>query len=106
MAVVWDLDFRVTYWSARAETVFRRPAEDVLGLPSWEWMGLSDKDQRRMSRVLQQLVDRQMDRHIMKLRHEIPGGTVLNCDWYLYAVSDDGDAPHAIEGIVRCVPAP
>jgi len=106
MCVVWDMNFCVTFWSERAQKLFGRRADEVMGRESWEWMGLSARDQRKASRVIQRLTARKIDRHILRLEHELQDGTSMQCDWYLYGVSHDGDKPHAFEAIIRYVPTP
>jgi PAS domain S-box-containing protein len=105
MCVVWDTNFCVTFWSERAQKLFRLQEEDVMGRKAWEWMGLSARDQRKASRVIKRLTKREIDRHILRLEHQLQDGTSMQCDWYLYGVSHDGDKPSAIEAIIRYVPA-
>ena len=97
LAVVeWDTDFVCTRWSGRAEEMFGRPADTVLG-KSWTRMidHVHPEDEARVHAEMRPLLDGQTDRVVIRHRNLRADRTIVHCVWYNSVVRDHGGKARA-----------
>lgn len=87
--VEWDHEFRVNFWSGRAEDVFGWTAEEVLGKHPSEWRFVHEADEEAVNEVMADLLAGQVPRNISANRNYTRDGTVVHCEWYNSVLTDD-----------------
>lgn len=80
--VQWNKDFKVSYWSGRAEKLFGWKAEEVLGKSPDNWSFIFEGDKPRVSRVMEDLISNRQARNFCPNRNYTKQGDVVHCDWY------------------------
>jgi PAS domain S-box-containing protein len=86
--VEWDSDFRVCFWSGRAEDVFGWSAEDVMGKHPDDWPFVHEEDVDSVSRVMDDLLSGRVPRNISINRNYTRDGEVRHCEWYNSILTD------------------
>lgn len=78
-----DSDLRVTRWSPQAEKMFGWESEDVLGESLQKLQMIPPDDRVRISKLMQDLVDKGRDGHITVVNRNLTRtGEVLTCEWH------------------------
>ncbi len=85
----WDSEFRVMYWSKRAETIFGWKAEEVMGKRPIDWRFIYDEDAQSVNPILTQLLDGTLLRHVTQNRNYTKDGLVVHCEWYNSVLFDE-----------------
>lgn len=86
--IEWDEDFRVCFWSRRAESIFGWPAAEVLGKRHDEWRFVHEDDIPRVAQVVQGLLEGRTPYSICANRNYTRDGSVRHCEWYNSVVRD------------------
>jgi len=83
LAVVeWDREFKVTYWSDRARSLFGWTSEEALG-QSWpDWELVHPDDREGLTRFLKNTRIDDPGGNFMVLRNRRRDGSELWCEWY------------------------
>ena len=80
--VEWDAEFRVTRFSARAEAMFGRTADEVLGKRIDEVPWVAEEDWPPVRRVLQDLLEGVRPPYVNVSRGLRKDGSIIHCEWY------------------------
>jgi PAS domain S-box-containing protein len=90
LAVVeWDSDFRVSRWSASAESLFGWKAEDVLGKHVNEWRFVFADDVDAVALVTNRQREGVEVQGVTRNRNYTREGSILYCEWYNSVLRDE-----------------
>ncbi|MBW4612200.1 MAG: PAS domain S-box protein [Desmonostoc vinosum HA7617-LM4] len=90
LAVIeWDHEFRVSRWSQTAERIFGWQAEEVMGKRCHEWQFVSTEDKETVQDVIRRLFRGSEKQLICRNRNYTKDGSVVYCEWYNSALSDE-----------------
>ncbi|MDP1662547.1 MAG: ATP-binding protein [Phycisphaerales bacterium] len=95
LAVVeWNSDFVCTRWAGRAQEMFGRSAEEVVG-KRWDTAApyLHPEDKARVNAELAPLLRGDTERVVIHHRNLKPDGSVVHCVWYNSALREGDDIP-------------
>ncbi len=95
LAVVeWNSDFVCTRWAGRAQEMFGRSAEEMVG-KRWESVEpyLHPLDKDRVNAELAPLLRGDTDHVVIHHRNLKPDGAVVHCVWYNSALREGNDTP-------------
>ena len=90
LAVVeWDSDFRVSRWSASAESLFGWNAEEVLGKHVNEWRFVFADDVDAVALVTNRQREGVEVQGVTRNRNYTREGSILYCEWYNSVLRDE-----------------
>ncbi len=87
--VEWDSQFRVCFWSGRAEEFFGWPKAEVLGKHPDEWKFVHEDDAESVAVVMRELLSGEAPRNISINRNYTRDGRVIHCEWYNSILVDE-----------------
>ena len=89
LAVVeWDSEFRVCFWSRRAEDIFGWTEKEVLGKHPDEWKFVHEDDVDDVVAVMEELLSGTAPRNVSINRNYTRDGRVIHCEWYNSILTD------------------
>jgi PAS domain S-box-containing protein len=80
--VEWDNEFRVCFWSGRAEELFGWKQDEVLGKHPDDWEFVHDDDKDSVAGIMDELLSGKAPRNISINRNFTRDGRVIHCEWY------------------------
>ncbi len=86
--IEWDHEFRVRFWSGRAETLFGWKEAEVLGKHPDDWRFVHEEDVEDVGRVMSELLGSEAPRNISVNRNYTRDGGVVYCEWYNSVLTD------------------
>lgn len=90
LAVVeWDQQFRVCFWSGRAEHLFGWSEAELLGKHPSDWRFVHEDDAASVDEVMAELLSSEAPRNISSNRNYTRDGKILYCEWYNSILTDD-----------------
>ncbi|MEG4346393.1 PAS domain S-box protein [Microcoleus sp. A003_D6] len=90
MAVIeWDREFRVVRWSSMAEQIFGWSAAEVIGKEWPKWSIVHQEDLDQVCAVANQLLQGREPGNICHNRNHTKDGSVIYCEWYNSALTDE-----------------
>ena len=87
--VEWDSEFRVSFWSGRAEDFFGWTQNEVLGKHPDEWKFVHEDDVDSVAAIMDELLSGKAPRNISINRNYTRDGHVLHCEWYNSILTDE-----------------
>jgi len=104
LAVIeWDREFRVQYWSGRAEQMFGWTAREVVGRHWGDWPMVFEEDLEQVRIVAEALVGLRETHNICTNRNYTKDGDVLHCEWYNSVLCDESDRVVSILSLIQDV---
>ncbi|MEB3886101.1 PAS domain S-box protein [Lyngbya sp. CCY1209] len=104
LAVIeWDREFRVQYWSGRAEQMFGWTAREVVGRHWGDWPMVFEEDLEQVRIVAEALVSGRETYNICTNRNYTKDGDVLHCEWYNSVLCDESDRVVSILSLIQDV---
>jgi hypothetical protein len=101
LAVVeWDGQFRVQYWSTRAEELFGWPATEVLRCHPFEWKFFEEQNRQQVEEFMAALASGQAVRSSCYTQNYTKAGNLIDCEWYNSALSDENGTLISILSLV------
>jgi len=85
--VCWDREFRVTFWSQRAESMFGWAAEEVMGKTPFDWPFVFEADREQVNQAIAQLFSGVMS--VCHNRNYRKDSSVVLCEWYNSTLLDE-----------------
>jgi PAS domain S-box-containing protein len=85
----WDSEFRVQYWSQRAEAIFGWQAQEVIGKRPDEWRFIHEEDADFVNCFIAQLLDGRKSQDICQNRNYTKDGSVIHCEWNCSVLRDE-----------------
>lgn len=86
--VEWDSEFRVCFWSGRAQETFGWSEKEVLGKHPDEWKFVHESDADDVAAVMDELISGRAPRNISMNRNYTRDGRVIHCEWYNSVLTD------------------
>ena len=85
--IIWDQEFRVSRWSARAEEIFGWQSDEVLGKTFFDWKFIYEPDIPSVQTVAAQILkEGKASCHNRNYRKD---GSIIYCDWYNSVLLDE-----------------
>ncbi len=101
LAVVeWDSDFRVSYWSPRAEQLFGWSSEETLGLHPDDWAFVHPDDAGRVGDYMAKLLSGTTTDKLCLNRNFTRDGRTIHCEWYNSVRFDENGKMSSIFSLV------
>jgi PAS domain S-box-containing protein len=89
LAVIeWDLDMRLSRWSAEAERIFGWKAEEVLGKRMEDFRWIYVEDQPQVKEISADLQTGTAPRRFSANRNYRKDGSIVHCEWYNSSMLD------------------
>ncbi len=80
--IEWDMDFRITRWSQKAEKIFGWSSEEVIGLHFNEFSFLPEKEAERIQDDIDQIIQGHLTVLAIENKNRHKNGTILHCKWH------------------------
>ncbi len=104
LAVIeWTPDMRVKRWSARAETMFGWPANEIVGKGVADWHFVHDDDIDSVLRVVHHMTFGRETQITSSNRNYRRDGTVVWCQWHNSILRDDSGRATSLISLVQDV---
>lgn len=87
--VEWDSEFRVCFWSGRAEELFGWKEAEVIGKHPDDWKFVHENDIDSVAAVMEELLGGTAPRNISINRNYTRDGRVIHCEWYNSILADE-----------------
>lgn len=101
LAVIeWGPDMRLTRWSAAAERMFGRRADEVLGKRMEDFRWVYAEDEGVVTRVSTELGDGTNSRRFSANRNYRKDGSVIDCEWHNSSLLDESGRLRSILSFV------
>ncbi|WP_088894919.1 PAS domain-containing sensor histidine kinase [Leptolyngbya ohadii] len=85
--ICWDREFRVTFWSKRAENIFGWTDEEVIGKTPFDWQFVFEADREQVNQIVAQLLNGVSTTcHNRNYRKD---GSLVFCEWYNSTLVDE-----------------
>lgn len=98
--VEWSAEFRITFWSKKAEALFGWRSEEVLGQRSDEFKFVYESDVAEVDEIIDELRDARGAKNFSFNRNYRKDGSVVECEWYNSVVTDASGAVVSIQSLV------
>jgi len=83
----WDREFRVAFWSQRAESMFGWTAAEVMGKTLSDWPFVFEADREQTNQAIAQLLNGVTT--VCYNRNHHKNGSVVFCEWYNSTLLDE-----------------
>ncbi|MBD2464273.1 PAS domain S-box protein [Oscillatoria sp. FACHB-1407] len=85
--ICWDREFRVAFWSQRAESMFGWTAAEVMGKTPLDWQFVFEADREQVNQTIAQLFSG--INTVCHNRNYRKDGSVVFCEWYNSTLLDE-----------------
>lgn len=97
----WDKRFKLSKWSARAESIFGWKEDEVIGKTFLEWKFIHDEDIEAVTSSLGNMIQPQQQSVIIQNRNYTKNGNVVNCTWYNSILFDEHGEMSSVLSLVQ-----
>jgi two-component system cell cycle sensor histidine kinase/response regulator CckA len=106
LAVIeWDPELRVQYWSPGAEQLFGWSEDEVRGRAIEDWHFVHEEDIHHIQEMAARLFLPDQPRRVVSNRNYTKTGSVVDCEWYNSALTDEAGNPISVLSLVLDVTA-
>ncbi len=101
--IEWSKNFQIKYWSKNAEKIFGWQAREVIGNYLNYWQLIHPEDIFMTNRQIDQLLKEGETGNFIANRNYTKNGSVVDCEWYNSALTDDSGEIISILSLVQDV---